>query len=394
MTSKIHILNYSPFGVLLQNRNFTSEKYRYGFNGMERDDEVKGEGNSYTTDYRFYDSRLGRWLSIDPVEHPFQSPFISMNNNPVNIYDPTGDDGEGDKRTGIITATIYLEFDGAYSEEEKQEYMRNLRTSIAAVWNQQQINGVQVNVDNVKILEAPSGMKAKDLKRNENLITVGNGSDRLPDYIRNTRTSYVDNNARNNTGYWFFKGGDPSSYAAHEFGHLLGLTDRYHYLTAITEGGCLQDRGTIGMELNNKKETGYNSSTNLMSSGGNTLTQYQLNIAFNRNKKERNYTQVVLMVSDAFLTRNDLTSAQYERGHLIAYYSSRINRNSGIRTDFNYVLTDLNGKIIGGNPGNYFNPNDSKSRGKGIYKLKVIKVGCNCANQNRQTVQDIVTGGR
>src|SRR5690554_7020950 len=39
--------------------------YRYGFNGMEKDDQIKGKENSYTTEIRQYDPRLGRWLSID-----------------------------------------------------------------------------------------------------------------------------------------------------------------------------------------------------------------------------------------------------------------------------------------------------------------------------------------
>jgi hypothetical protein len=60
MTSKTYITNYSPFGVLLQNRNFTSEKYRYGFNGQEKDDEIAGSGNSYTAEYWQYVTRLGR----------------------------------------------------------------------------------------------------------------------------------------------------------------------------------------------------------------------------------------------------------------------------------------------------------------------------------------------
>ncbi|HYG51075.1 MAG TPA: hypothetical protein VD905_09240, partial [Flavobacteriales bacterium] len=58
----------------------TASQYRYGFNGMEKDEEVKGKGNSYTTLYRQYDSRLGRWLSLDPktLELPWQSPYCSM----------------------------------------------------------------------------------------------------------------------------------------------------------------------------------------------------------------------------------------------------------------------------------------------------------------------------
>lgn len=68
-------------------------KYRYGFNGMEKDDEAKGVGNSYTTEFRQYDPRLGRWLSIDPKASsmPWQSPYISMDNNPIRYNDVLGD---------------------------------------------------------------------------------------------------------------------------------------------------------------------------------------------------------------------------------------------------------------------------------------------------------------
>ncbi|MFT7155853.1 MAG: RHS repeat-associated protein, partial [Parvicella sp.] len=65
--------------------------YRYGFNGMEKDDEVKGKGNSYTTHFRQMDPRLGRWLTIDPVFQPEQSPYTSMDCNPIAYNDPNGD---------------------------------------------------------------------------------------------------------------------------------------------------------------------------------------------------------------------------------------------------------------------------------------------------------------
>jgi len=84
--------NYYPFGMLQPNRYFNSPEYRYGFNGMEKDDEVKGVGNSYTTMWRQYDPRLGRWLSLDPVFKPFISPYNSMSNNPISRIDPSGDD--------------------------------------------------------------------------------------------------------------------------------------------------------------------------------------------------------------------------------------------------------------------------------------------------------------
>ena len=68
----------------------------YSFNGMEKDNEVKGEGNSYSTEFRQLDTRLGRWLSIDPLMHstPWQAPYVAFDNNPITMVDPKGLTGE------------------------------------------------------------------------------------------------------------------------------------------------------------------------------------------------------------------------------------------------------------------------------------------------------------
>jgi len=74
-------------------RTFNPTDYRYGFDGMEKDDEIKGSGNIYTTHFRGYDARLGRWFSTDPEEkaQPYQSPYCAMDNNPIKNTDPLGD---------------------------------------------------------------------------------------------------------------------------------------------------------------------------------------------------------------------------------------------------------------------------------------------------------------
>lgn len=61
---------------------------------MEKDDELVGIGNSYTTEFRQYDPRIGRWTSIDPAfkKYSSYSPYHSYGNNPVFITDPSGDD--------------------------------------------------------------------------------------------------------------------------------------------------------------------------------------------------------------------------------------------------------------------------------------------------------------
>jgi RHS repeat-associated protein len=88
---------YYPYGSLMPGRHQSSASYRYGFQGQEKDDEVKGEGNHMDFGARCYDSRLGRFLSNDPkvVEFPWQSPYAYANNNPIRFIDVNGE-GPGD----------------------------------------------------------------------------------------------------------------------------------------------------------------------------------------------------------------------------------------------------------------------------------------------------------
>jgi RHS repeat-associated protein len=63
--------DYSPFGVQLDGRTSESEGYRYGFQGQEKDDEVKGDGNSVNYKYRMHDPRVGRFFAVDPLASTF-----------------------------------------------------------------------------------------------------------------------------------------------------------------------------------------------------------------------------------------------------------------------------------------------------------------------------------
>ncbi|HLV40637.1 MAG TPA: RHS repeat-associated core domain-containing protein, partial [Brumimicrobium sp.] len=66
--------------------------YRYGFNSMEKDDEIKGQGNSYNFGARMYDPRVGRWLSLDPLsrEYPEYSDYSFVGNSPILFIDKDG----------------------------------------------------------------------------------------------------------------------------------------------------------------------------------------------------------------------------------------------------------------------------------------------------------------
>jgi RHS repeat-associated protein len=59
---------------------------------MEKDDEIKGEGNSYDFGARMLDPRIGRWLKMDPlsIKYPYDSPYMVSGSSPISIIDPDG----------------------------------------------------------------------------------------------------------------------------------------------------------------------------------------------------------------------------------------------------------------------------------------------------------------
>jgi RHS repeat-associated protein len=88
--------DFYPGGMLMPGRHGGTTNARYLFNGMEQDPELKGNGNSYTTEFRQYDPRIGRWLSLDPLmaKYPGMSPYVAFNNNPIRFVDPKGLEGQ------------------------------------------------------------------------------------------------------------------------------------------------------------------------------------------------------------------------------------------------------------------------------------------------------------
>ncbi|UUC47428.1 thrombospondin type 3 repeat-containing protein [Flavobacterium cerinum] len=84
--------DYYPFGMLVPNRHESTEDYRYGFNGKEDDDELKGEGNSYDYGFRIYDARIGKFLSVDPLteSYPWYTPYQFAGNTPIQAIDLDG----------------------------------------------------------------------------------------------------------------------------------------------------------------------------------------------------------------------------------------------------------------------------------------------------------------
>jgi RHS repeat-associated protein len=216
-------------------------KYKYGFNGKEKDNEVNVDEGDYDFGARIYDSRLGRWLALDPLafRFPWQSPYVAFNNNPLLYNDPTGKSGEAtiDKNTKTITITsIYLFYGSGSSPAIAKEYAASIEKMYNAA------NGV-VNIDGVdyKVQFKIIGIDISEFSNKTIQNVIGMNKDIKRNYVRLEKktnelisgSSYTDaSSSGGNTGYWSTdqikdsKGTTPS----HEHNHSLGGLDHpEHY---------------------------------------------------------------------------------------------------------------------------------------------------------------------
>jgi len=110
-----------PFGMMMPGRKYEpTSGYRYGFNGKENDNEIKGEGNQQDYGLRIYDPRLGRFLSVDALakKYPELTPYQFASNKPIKFIDLDGAEAAEE------------EFNPEESEREWDEMEENIRENL------------------------------------------------------------------------------------------------------------------------------------------------------------------------------------------------------------------------------------------------------------------------
>jgi len=104
--------DYWPFGSELEGRQFDANRYKFGFGGMEKMQEVKSGSSDYDFGARLYDANVGRWYSVEPLfmRHPSLSNYGYSANSPLMYKDKDGRDFditfEYDENTGKGTITV------------------------------------------------------------------------------------------------------------------------------------------------------------------------------------------------------------------------------------------------------------------------------------------------
>jgi RHS repeat-associated protein len=129
----ISATDYYPFGFAMDKRNFSSSEYRFGFNGMEKDDEFTNSTSHYDFGARIYDSRLGRFLSVDPLmkRYAFNSPYCFAANNPLVFVDNVGKNPEDVIKLSLKELDVKL----GYSIRFNKSSGKTVITKTEVVWD-------------------------------------------------------------------------------------------------------------------------------------------------------------------------------------------------------------------------------------------------------------------
>jgi len=162
--------NYYPFGMVMPNYSYVNDEgYRYGFNGMEEDSELKGSKNSYDFGARMYDPRVARWLNIDPyfAEYAPISPYVFALNSVISFKDADGNivvGTDGDpvsyKRNGDGTIT--------WSANASADTRRIGNAMLSTPKGTEMFNQMRDVTWNIRLT-----INTTDLLREDNTITLG-----------------------------------------------------------------------------------------------------------------------------------------------------------------------------------------------------------------------------
>jgi hypothetical protein len=115
----------------LDGRTVSLEGYRFGFQDQEKDDEIKGEGNSLNYTFRMHDSRLGRFFAVDPLtfRYPNYSSYIFSGNRIMDCLELEGLEPADAIKGAEVLVIVVL----GYSHEPKKgetQYQNDSRKDV------------------------------------------------------------------------------------------------------------------------------------------------------------------------------------------------------------------------------------------------------------------------
>ena len=237
------LTDYYPFGMTMPGRSYNAHTYRHGFTGHEKESDLS-EG-IYTTEYRLYDARVGRWLSVDPLFEKYvgMSPYNYCAGNPVKLVDPDGrvfteeTEAWAKRMEEYATARIAALDEKIAKKEQKGKDATNLHSQKNEYINaQKEIEELRGSdqVYHVDYYEQHSSSGEKDSR---GFVSYNQGNGQF--IINLNKVSYLDSGSDLGVfahefkhAYQFEKGRlsflkDENSIVTKRSGYLYDLTDEY-----------------------------------------------------------------------------------------------------------------------------------------------------------------------
>ena len=174
-------------------------------------------------------------------KYPSTSPYAYCMNNPVNVIDPTGKDGivAVDEENKTVTIKMNIVFYAAHadiSRDELKESVSKYKENIMNNWSKDANGNAWTTEHNGETYTVNFDINFsidQNAKDNKNFNGINN-------YVGIISTGEFDVNQGvvygSNNGYWEATSVSNNA-GAHEFGHFLGLKDRYSYQTLTAHSG-------------------------------------------------------------------------------------------------------------------------------------------------------------
>ena len=177
--------------------------YRFGFNGMENDHELKGDGNSLDFGARIYDPRIGRWLSVDPlqVKFPSYSPYHAYACNPLLYVDKDGKDN-------IVYIVFLPSSDATLTFQDKAKIIKKMNNTFKRMGVSTKVKGIIIDPNSIVINASSHNItymttdvfNTAKPDKNDGFVIVGEGS-KVSEFI--TKSGHFSSNfLKEENGYW------------------------------------------------------------------------------------------------------------------------------------------------------------------------------------------------
>ncbi len=126
-TFRLDNFTLNGYTQLIGAPNLLAKGYRYSFQGQERDDEMKGAGNSINFKYRMHDPRVGRFFAVDPLasKYPWNSVYAFSENRVIDGVELEGLEYISVKNAGIDPSKTQND-NGTYSFKLGDEAFENV----------------------------------------------------------------------------------------------------------------------------------------------------------------------------------------------------------------------------------------------------------------------------